>query len=191
METLWSDFINSEWRDWKGSGRTVDQLAQDKWEHYFLNKWHLKAGVPADEETVERLREFRASLLRISEKCIRGEQLSGDDLEYMNGVLDLGPVKRVVRDQAGEIGIGAVPLRDDWDQVMAEVTASFVRTLIDGDAGRIRICDNPDCSWIFYDDTRNRTKKYCEDKTCGNLMKVRRFRARKKQEQDGKEKGSE
>ncbi|MNI89783.1 CGNR zinc finger [compost metagenome] len=75
-------------------------------------------------------------------------------------------------------------MRDDWTQVMAEVAASLAKTLIDGEIGRIRVCDNPDCRWVFYDDTRNRTKKYCEDKTCGNLMKVRRFRARKKQEQD-------
>jgi len=32
------------------------------------------------------------------------------------------------------------------------------------------------------DDTRNRSKRYCDDKLCGNLTKVRRFRARKKAE---------
>ncbi|UOK61501.1 CGNR zinc finger domain-containing protein [Paenibacillus sp. OVF10] len=33
---------------------------------------------------------------------------------------------------------------------------------------------------MFYDDTRSRTQKYCDDKMCGNLMKVRRFRAKRK-----------
>ena len=34
---------------------------------------------------------------------------------------------------------------------------------------------------LYYDDTRNRSKRYCDDKMCGNLMKVRRFRRRKAQ----------
>lgn len=191
METIWSDFMNSEWRDWKGSGRTGDQLGEEKWQQHFLNKWGLKADVPADEETIERLRDFRARLIGLSQMCVRGEPLSGVDLDYLNRILDQGPVKRRMTEQAGIIGIESFPLREDWDQVMAEVAASFARTLVDGETGRIRICDNPDCGWIFYDDTRNRTKKYCEDKTCGNLMKVRRFRARKRQEQARKEEESE
>ncbi|WP_141639042.1 CGNR zinc finger domain-containing protein, partial [Paenibacillus riograndensis] len=44
---------------------------------------------------------------------------------------------------------------------------------------------NPDCLWVYYDDTRNRSKRYCDDKMCGNLMKVRRFRARKKAGMEG------
>jgi predicted RNA-binding Zn ribbon-like protein len=47
--------------------------------------------------------------------------------------------------------------------------------------------ENADCLWVYYDDTRNRSKRYCDDKACGNLMKVRRFRARKKAEAGGGE----
>ena len=56
----------------------------------------------------------------------------------------------------------------------------FAQTLAEGEASRIRICDNPDCLWVYYDRTRNRSKRYCDDRACGNLMKVRRFRASKK-----------
>ncbi|MDT3426149.1 putative RNA-binding Zn ribbon-like protein [Paenibacillus forsythiae] len=59
-----------------------------------------------------------------------------------------------------------------------------VREIVEGKKpSRFRICDNPDCRWAYYDDTRNRSKRYCDDKACGNLMKVRRFRARKKAKQ--------
>jgi predicted RNA-binding Zn ribbon-like protein len=67
---------------------------------------------------------------------------------------------------------------------MAEIAASFARTLADGEKSRLRICDNPDCLWVYYDDTRNRSKRYCDDKMCGNLLKVRRFRARQKGSSD-------
>ncbi|MEF2964515.1 CGNR zinc finger domain-containing protein [Paenibacillus sp. M1] len=184
METLWSDFINSEWHDWRGSGRSEDRIGQEKWQNYFLNRWHLEAPVPADAEVIRTMREFRDRLHDMSERCARGGGLSHAELEELNAILDLGPVKRRATEEAGELRLGLVPVREDWRQVMAEVAAAFIRTLIDGEAGRIRVCDNPDCRWVFYDDTRNRAKKYCEDKTCGNLMKVRRFRAKKKLEKE-------
>ncbi|MDN4067321.1 CGNR zinc finger domain-containing protein [Paenibacillus vini] len=183
METLWSDFLNSEWHDWKGSGYSEDRLGQEKWQTYYLNQWQLKAQLPADDETVGVMRQFRSRLHDMSVRCAAGATLAAEDVNELNRMLDLGPVKRKAKLEGGELGIGLTPVREDWHQVMAEVAASFLQSLIEGEGGRIRICDNPDCRWVFYDDTRNRTKKYCDDKTCGNLMKVRRFRAKKKQEQ--------
>lgn len=184
METLWSDFINSEWHDWRGSGQSEDRLDQEKWQADFIEQWGLKVMVPADGDMLDEMRDFRATLQEMSVRFASGGAATDKDLEYLNCILDKGPVKRRLTSVDGQFGIRVVPMRDDWTQVMAEVAASLAKTLIDGEIGRIRVCDNPDCRWVFYDDTRNRTKKYCEDKTCGNLMKVRRFRARKKQEQD-------
>ncbi|URJ62468.3 CGNR zinc finger domain-containing protein [Paenibacillus polymyxa] len=65
-------------------------------------------------------------------------------------------------------------------KVVAEVVADFAQAFVSSGGSRIRICDNTDCRWVFYDDTRNRSKRFCDDKMCGNLMKVRRFRERKK-----------
>ena len=60
-----------------------------------------------------------------------------------------------------------------------EIAGSFAQATQQGELSRFRICTNPDCLWVYYDDTRNRSKRYCDDKMCGNLMKVRRFRAKK------------
>ncbi len=191
METLWSDFINSKWRDWRGSERSEDRMNQEKWQNYYLQQWRLKAPVPADEETVSEMREFRDRLHEMSIRLSEGAAVSDDDLGFLNTMLHTGPVRRQLDTEGDKMTIGLVPLREDWDQVMAEVAADFAHTLVNGEAGRIRICENPDCRWVFYDDTRNRTKKYCEDKTCGNLMKVRRFRAKRKKEQEEQEHGQE
>jgi len=59
------------------------------------------------------------------------------------------------------------------------VAESFL-ALTGMDVGRIRVCENPGCQWYFYDETRSRTKRCC-DETCANLVKVRRHRARKKE----------
>ncbi|TMC65135.1 MAG: CGNR zinc finger domain-containing protein [Chloroflexota bacterium] len=38
-------------------------------------------------------------------------------------------------------------------------------------------CENPDCRWVYYDESANQNRRWCED-SCANLMRVRRFRAR-------------
>ena len=44
---------------------------------------------------------------------------------------------------------------------------------------RLRRCGNPTCSWLFIDETRNRSRRWCEMASCGNVLKVRRHRERK------------
>ena len=46
---------------------------------------------------------------------------------------------------------------------------------------RVRMCEAPDgCGWLFYDETRNGTRRWCSMKDCGNRAKARRHYARNK-----------
>jgi predicted RNA-binding Zn ribbon-like protein len=53
----------------------------------------------------------------------------------------------------------------------------------DGRWGRLKAC--PDCHWVFYDYTRNGSKRWClmnaggpQGRACGTIAKVRRYRER-------------
>lgn len=47
-----------------------------------------------------------------------------------------------------------------------------------GPVDRIKACPPGDgCGWLFLDLSKNRSRTWCSMKTCGNLAKVRRFRA--------------
>ncbi len=48
----------------------------------------------------------------------------------------------------------------------------------DGRWERFRICNDPSCSSVFYDRSKNRTGKWCSMASCGNRAKVRAFRER-------------
>jgi predicted RNA-binding Zn ribbon-like protein len=49
--------------------------------------------------------------------------------------------------------------------------------LLTSDAlARVRQCAEGSCAWLFLDTTRNRTRRWCDMKACGNRNKVRRFR---------------
>jgi len=43
---------------------------------------------------------------------------------------------------------------------------------------RLKACANPDCQWIFYDGSRNRSGRWCSMAECGGVMKARAYRAR-------------
>ncbi|WP_314588662.1 CGNR zinc finger domain-containing protein [Paenibacillus terrigena] len=183
IHSLWSDFLNSQWHDWRGSGRSEDRLLLPTWQTRYLDTYGLSAPVPAHEEDILMLQHFRTQLHHIALRLSQGGSLTEENLDLLNKVLAQGDnTRRLLRDADG-LRLASLPNRSDWQQVMAEIATDFARNIIEGASDRIRICDNPDCLWVFYDDTRNRTKRYCDDKMCGNLMKVRRFRAKKKVEQ--------
>jgi len=45
---------------------------------------------------------------------------------------------------------------------------------------RLRACANPDCGWVFYDRSRNQQGSWCAMAVCGNRLKNRRLRARRR-----------
>jgi predicted RNA-binding Zn ribbon-like protein len=64
------------------------------------------------------------------------------------------------------------------DRVIWSVTRSAADLLTQGDLTRLRQCEGDDCGWIFEDTSRNRSRRWCEMRDCGNIAKVRRFRTR-------------
>jgi predicted RNA-binding Zn ribbon-like protein len=42
----------------------------------------------------------------------------------------------------------------------------------------MRVCPNPDCRWMFYDHSKNRSGRWCQMAECGNRAKVRAYRER-------------
>jgi len=180
---LWDDFMNSVHRDWRGDGKIDDRLDDAEWIRKWLDK-HSFADFPLpDAGQVESLKAFRELLYRLAQAFVDGVPPVGSDLRELNGTMAAGHVVRSLEMvEGGRYVLELQPTERNWESAKAEIAASFARTLSEGEPSRIRFCDNPNCLWVYYDDTRNRSKRYCDDKLCGNLMKVRRFRARKKAE---------
>jgi predicted RNA-binding Zn ribbon-like protein len=50
----------------------------------------------------------------------------------------------------------------------------------DGTWLRLKLCANPDCEWAFYDRSRNQQGNWCDMAVCGNRLKNRQLRARRR-----------
>jgi predicted RNA-binding Zn ribbon-like protein len=49
-----------------------------------------------------------------------------------------------------------------------------------GYADRIKVCRNDECGWLFFDESRNRSRQWCDMAACGSRMKARAYRARQR-----------
>ncbi|MEO5797978.1 MAG: CGNR zinc finger domain-containing protein [Gemmatimonadales bacterium] len=58
------------------------------------------------------------------------------------------------------------------------VLIAAAELLESGQLDRLRQCGNDPCGWLFLDRTKNRSRRWCSTAECGNLTRVRRFRAR-------------
>jgi predicted RNA-binding Zn ribbon-like protein len=56
--------------------------------------------------------------------------------------------------------------------------------LTSDDLGKLRMCAADDCAWLFLDTTRNRKRRWCDMKTCGNRFKARRHYERVREGSD-------
>lgn len=182
MDKLWTDFANSLWHDWRGDGHTEDRLLTTKWQATFLETWKLQAPLPVPAEEMAGLQQFRESLRRFAIQLSMDAAITHEMVDAINEKLGLSPATRQLRQDDDAVRMVWLPQEHTWRSVMSEVAASFAQTLAEGLGSRIRICENNNCNWVFLDDTRNRSKRFCDDKMCGNLMKVRRFRERRKSE---------
>ncbi|SDX94811.1 CGNR zinc finger domain-containing protein [Paenibacillus sp. CF384] len=185
MFVLWDDFLRSDYRDWRGSGHTEELLDKPEWLEKFLNSHNLPyPGVPSAKE-VDELKQLREHILHIVRKLTVGESVDPLNLEGLNRALSSGPIILHITESNSNFSLETTPLQTGWARIGAEVATSFSRLLTDSEPSRLRICDNPDCRAVYYDETRNRSKRFCDERACGNLMKVRRFRARQKAAENG------
>lgn len=49
-----------------------------------------------------------------------------------------------------------------------------------GERDRLRRCEAPDCSHVLVDLSRNRSRRYCDSRTCGNRLHVAAYRERRR-----------
>lgn len=64
------------------------------------------------------------------------------------------------------------------DHVGAEMARAAGRLVTSAELARVRACAAQDCRWWFVDETKNRSRRWCDMKICGNREKLRRFRAK-------------
>ena len=132
----------------------------------------------AAREALTEALALREALYRAIAAGASGRKPATTDLARINAhvaALFSGAQLRATR---GRLELAFEP--DGQSPLLEPILAPVVRAAVDlltSDAlARVRVCADTSCAWLFLDTTRNRTRRWCDMKECGNRNKVRRFR---------------
>ena len=171
------DFVNSRFTDHTGGGRVHDRIGMDEWCRWYAARCGITVERPPSAEIRRRLVELRDLLRGLLELHKRPD---ADALAALNLVLAPAPLIWQLSPATPATRLSLAWRRPDWTAVMAATATSYAQLLVSGGIDRIKVCANPDCSFMFYDETRNRSRRWCEASACGNLVRVRRHRAQRR-----------
>jgi len=175
------DLVNTEpMRD----GTRVDLLER----FADLVGWLRDAGTPSDEAARRALarwdgseeattalgqaRRLRAALRSGAERLVAGRPAGEGVVRAVNRVLAACPTHaRLVRD-GGRLVTRAVPVSESAVQLVAPVAESAAWLLEHGDPSLVRRCGGTGCVLVFYDTTKNRSRRWCSMEGCGSRAKA-------------------
>jgi predicted RNA-binding Zn ribbon-like protein len=70
------------------------------------------------------------------------------------------------------------PATDGIDGLCGQLVSVAVTAMLDGSWQRLKACRN--CRWAFFDESKNRSAHWCSMSLCGNRLKTRAYRRRKR-----------
>lgn len=69
--------------------------------------------------------------------------------------------------------------RGRFDRIGWAAAQSAAELLVSKRQAAIRECEADTCGWLFLDNSRNQSRRWCDMRVCGNRVKARRFYARR------------
>jgi predicted RNA-binding Zn ribbon-like protein len=70
------------------------------------------------------------------------------------------------------------PKESAVEAVLGPIVLSALAVLTQADLSRVKQCQGDKCGWLFFDTTKNKSRRWCEMEVCGNRAKQRRHSAR-------------
>ena len=128
---------------------------------------------------------FREALFRAFRAVAENGAPAAEDLDSLNRVLSRARARERLLCRGGRCAL-AWPADDaSLDRMLWPVARSAAEVLTSAEVSRVRICEataTDGCGWLFLDETRNRSRRWCSMKDCGNRAKARRHYRRRRAE---------
>ena len=167
------EFANT--RYWRGQEAPTETLnAPEDLAAWTAANEGLKLAKPPTRREFERAIEVRELIHRLFDAHALAKTPAARDVEALNEALSEAPARTTLKRERGSYA---------WDVDMRSGTALALLAPVlwtAGDLlagprlGRVRRCANPECGWLFLDDSRAGKRRWCSMSACGNRAKARR-----------------
>lgn len=161
------DFANT--RFWRGQETPTETLKGPA----DLATW-TKAPKPPSQKEFEQALALRETIHRVFDAVAQGKAPAGRDFETLNAALGAAPARKTLRHAED---------RYDWEIDMKFGTALALLAPVLWSAGdllagarraKVRRCANPECLYLFVDESRAGRRRWCTMSSCGNRAKAKR-----------------
>ena len=157
-----------------------------------LADWAVQAGAVSTLQRAELLREagthpkaadgalrkaiaLRECLYRIITNLLRNRQASSDDLAAFNSYQQEAFSNLQLKEARGGYRLGWKDDPSQFDSILWPIVRSASDLLTSPDLENVHECDMDTCRWMFVDRSKNRRRRWCDMKICGNRAKARKF----------------
>jgi len=175
------EFVNT--RYWRGQVAPTETLnAPEDLSSWLAANGGPKAPRPATPKEFSRAIELRETLHRLFDAQAQQKPAAARDLDALNAALAAAPARTTLKRDRNGFG---------WDVDVKSGTAMALLAPVLWTAGdllagprldRVRRCANPECGWLFLDDSRAGKRRWCSMSSCGNRAKAKRHYHKSREE---------
>ncbi|UCE42384.1 MAG: ABATE domain-containing protein [Candidatus Aminicenantes bacterium] len=191
MKKLCLDFANT--LQWHASENPQEHLNSYK----DLMDWGHKKGIlseidiqklnrearrkpDASEKVLKRAIELREAIYRIFSAVAAGAHPEAGDLSILNRDLAKTMAQSRITPTKDGFTWDINGNKEELDWMLKPIVRSAADLLTSNELDRVKECaDDKGCGWLFMDRSRNRSRRWCDMKDCGNRAKAKRFYIRK------------
>lgn len=137
----------------------------------------LAAGASPTEAELDLVRKVREALRALLIHHTGGPAPQADHLAVLKALTDTSTAK-VELAPDGQVQLSAAG--ENVGERLLELLLVMRDAQRDGTWTRLKACANDECTWAFYDRSRNHGGTWCDMSSCGNMLKNREFRARRR-----------
>ena len=157
-----------------GPDRLAEPVDARPW---LIDNHLLSPDADLDDADLQLVRGVREALRALLVRNGGGPSPTTADLAPLHAVA-AGGTARAEFDAEGAVRLAAGG--DSVTERLVDLVLIMRDAQRDGSWTRLKACANDECQWAFYDRSRNHGGTWCEMSSCGNKLKNREFRARRR-----------
>jgi predicted RNA-binding Zn ribbon-like protein len=119
---------------------------------------------------------LRETIYRCFAAAAAGRPPSEEDMAGLNAALAAAPPRQRLHLGGWDIGASGSPA----NALLAQTLWSAADLLVGTQLQRVRQCSNPECGWLFLDNSKSGNRRWCSMSACGNRAKAHRHYLRQK-----------
>ena len=132
----------------------------------------------AAERALTKAKRLREALYDIGLAIAKRRTPSLESLDLLRDHWLAGAESHDLGVANGRLAVVVDPLADGLDLVASMVAWRFVGNVLPHPPKRLKVCDGPNCSWLFLDTSKAGRRRWCDMADCGNAAKSRRHYAK-------------